>query len=105
MAAFRFKSFRILVAIVASSASLATFAEDDARDPAAEQVFTSAHAAQPVEDRRLREMRGRNAASPDVAALQLGVILWDEQRRGVPPVRKASMDTHAVMQTNVVYGK
>jgi len=105
MAAFRFRSFQVLVAIVATVVPLTALAEGDSPASAVEQVFTGAHAAQPVGDLRLQEMRGRNAVSPDTAAQQLGVILWDEQRRGVPPVRKATMDMRAVLQTNVVYSR
>lgn len=57
----------------------AAVAEAEARP-----AFARVHAL-PLDDERLAQLRGRRATPGDLT--QAGVVLWDEPRKGLPPVR------------------
>lgn len=44
---------------------------------------------EPLEEERLAQLRGR-LATPAELQQQAGVVLWDEPRKGVPPVRNGA---------------
>lgn len=61
--------------------------EASARQAQWRRAFASAEAA-PLDDERLANLRGQRAAPADLT--QAGVVLWDESRKGLPPVRNSS---------------
>lgn len=53
----------------------------------------------PVEQQRLAEVRG-GALSDSVVVQPIGVILWDELRPPVPPVRNSSQTQNVTAEMN-----
>jgi hypothetical protein len=80
-----FKAFAVGVAWAMCASALAEEQPDAVRAVRdAEEPFAHVESA-PLDDERLAQLRGRRATPAELT--QAGVVLWDEPRKGPPPVR------------------